>query len=110
MSLWNEMREEKSHWTNYMWMKSNANHEKAVQHFKQLGEFEDGMVLHHIDFTMFYFDPDRYVEWNPEDLLPMAKSQHLKLHSDFARRSRLGLFDDVWMYRCKNLSWSTGFC
>ena len=107
MNLWNEMREEKSHWTKYMKTKSNANHEKAVQHFKQLGEFEDSMVLHHIDFTMFYFDPDRYVEWNPEDLLPMTKLDHLRLHSDFARRSRLGLFDDVWMSRCKNLAWLT---
>ena len=108
MNPWNEMLEEKSHWTKYMRMKSKANHQKAVQHFKQLGEFEDGMVLHHIDFTMFYFDLDRYVEWIPEDLLPMTKSQHAKLHLDFARRSRLGLFDDVWMARCKNLSWFKG--
>ena len=108
MSLWNEMIEDKSHWTNNMRMKSKTNHAKAVQHFKQLSEFEDGMVLHHIDFTMIYFDPDRYVEWIPEDLLPMTKLQHVKLHLDFARRSRLGLFDDVWMARCKNLSWLTG--
>ena len=95
-------------WTKYTRMKSKANHQKAIQHFKQLGEFEDGMVLHHIDFTMIYFDPDRYVEWRIEDLLPMTKSQHVKLHLDFARRSRLGLFDDVWMARCKNLSWVRG--
>ena len=92
-------------WTPYMKRKSSANYAKAVQHFKDIGEFEDGMVLHHIDFTMFYFDPDRYVEWNPEDLLPMTKSQHVKLHLDFAKQSRLGLFDGVWNFRCKNLSW-----
>ena len=103
-----EMLEEKSHWTNYMRMKSKTNHKKAVQHFKELGEFEDGMVLHHIDFTLFYFDPDRYVEWKPEDLLPISNLDHLRLHCDFARRSRLGLFDDVWMSRCKNLSWFKG--
>ena len=103
-----EFRCQKLDWTNYMTTKSKANHKKAVQHFKELGEFEDGMVLHHIDFTMIYFDLDRYVEWKPEDLLPMTKSQHVKLHLDFARRSRLGLFDDVWMARCKNLSWFTG--
>ena len=105
MNTWDDFRCQKLDWTKYMRMKSKANHKKAVQHFKQLCEFEDGMVLHHIDFTMIYFDPDRYVEWNPEDLLPMTKSQHVKLHLDFARRSRLGLFDDVWMARCKNLSW-----
>ena len=107
MNSRDEFRCQKLDWTTYMTSKSNANHKKAVQHFKQLGEFEDGMVLHHIDFTMIYFDPDRYVEWHPEDLLPMTKSQHLKLHLDFARRSRIGLFDDVWMSRCKNLSWFT---
>ena len=107
MSNRDEFRCQTLDWTKYMRMKSKTNHKKAVQHFKQLGEFEDGMVLHHIDFTMIYFDPDRYVEWVPEDLLPMTKSQHIKLHLDFARRSRLGLFDDVWMSRCKNLSWFT---
>ena len=108
MNTWDDFRCQKLDWTKCTWMKSKANHKKAVQHFKQLGEFEDGMVLHHIDFTMIYFDPDRYVEWIPEDLLPMTKSQHVKLHLDFARRSRLGLFDDVWMSRCKNLAWFKG--
>lgn len=105
MNLRDEMREEMSQWTDYMKRKSQTNHDKAVKHFKEIGEFEDGMVLHHIDFTMFYFDPDRYVEWNPEDLKPMSQTQHLRLHNDFARRSRLGLFDDVWKYRIKNLTW-----
>lgn len=105
MSNRDDFRCEISHWTKYMMTKSKTNHEKAVQHFKAIGEFEDGMILHHVDFTMFYFDPDRYIEWNPEDLLPMTKSYHTKLHLDFAKRSRLGLFDDVWNFRCKNLSW-----
>lgn len=30
MNPWNEMLEEKSHWTNYMRMKSKTNHQKAV--------------------------------------------------------------------------------
>lgn len=92
-------------WTPYMKRKSSANYAKAVQKFKDIGEFKDGMILHHVDFTMFYFDPDRYVEWNPDDLIPLTKSQHVKLHNDFSRRSSLGLFDGVWNFRCKNLSW-----
>ena len=30
MNRWNDMLEEKSHWTKYMQMKSKTNHEKAV--------------------------------------------------------------------------------
>lgn len=55
MTNWDEFRCQKLDWTNYMRMKSKTNREKAVQHFKQLGEFEDGMALHHIDFTMIFF-------------------------------------------------------
>ena len=92
-------------WTPYMKRKSSANYAKAVQHFKDIGEFKDGMILHHVDFTMIFFDPDRYIEWNPDDLIPLTKSQHVKLHNDFSRRSSLGLFDGVWNFRCRNLSW-----
>ena len=39
-----------------------------------------GYVLHHTDQTMFYRDPNRYIQWNPEDLQMMSKADHIKLH------------------------------
>ena len=40
----------------------------------------DGLVLHHKDPTMRYTNPERYKQWNPEDLVVMTRAEHTKLH------------------------------
>ena len=40
----------------------------------------DGLVLHHKDPTMRYANPERYKQWNPEDLVVMTRAEHVKLH------------------------------
>lgn len=40
----------------------------------------DGLVLHHKDPTMRYNNPERYKQWNPEDLVVMTRAEHVKLH------------------------------
>ena len=40
----------------------------------------DGLVLHHKDPTMRYNNPERYRQWNPEDLVVMTRAEHVKLH------------------------------
>ena len=39
-----------------------------------------GLVLHHVDPTLKYNDPQRYHEWLPEDLVVMDKGEHTRLH------------------------------
>lgn len=40
-----------------------------------------GWVLHHKDESLKYKDPERYHQWRIEDLVPMSKSDHRKIHS-----------------------------
>lgn len=62
------------------------NHGKAERYFIDLGimpEKEDRTerwCLHHIDWTLKENDPERYEQWNIEDLLPMTVRQHRRLH------------------------------
>lgn len=39
-----------------------------------------GWILHHKDSTLKQKDPVRYHEWRPEDLEPMTRSEHMKIH------------------------------
>lgn len=39
-----------------------------------------GMVLHHKDITLKSKDPARYNQWLVEDLMPMSKVEHRRLH------------------------------
>jgi hypothetical protein len=39
-----------------------------------------GHVLHHVDTTLLYNNPERYILWLPEDLKIMTKAEHLSLH------------------------------
>lgn len=38
------------------------------------------MVLHHKDENLLYTDIERYIQWNPEDLIVMTTEEHTKLH------------------------------
>ena len=42
-----------------------------------------GWILHHKDITMKENDVDRYIQWRPEDLVPMTRSQHRSLHNHY---------------------------
>lgn len=55
----------------------NECHAKAVEYFK----LPKGWVLHHIDPTMVINDLDRYIHWYIEDLQPMPKGEHFRIHN-----------------------------
>lgn len=52
-------------------------YEKAKKYFN----LPKGWVLHHKDVELRNTDLDRYIHWLPEDLVPMTKSDHMRLHS-----------------------------
>ena len=60
--------------------KNYKNHKKAREYFGIEGE--KNLVLHHIDWTLRHNNIERYIEWNPEDLVVMTKSEHRKLHNE----------------------------
>lgn len=39
-----------------------------------------GYHLHHINDTLRYSDVERYIQWNPEDLVILSASEHARLH------------------------------
>lgn len=41
---------------------------------------QDGWVLHHKDENLKQTDLQRYKEWRVDDLVPMTRSEHAKLH------------------------------
>lgn len=42
----------------------------------------EGWVLHHKDTDLQNTDIERYIRWLPEDLVPMTKSDHMRLHAN----------------------------
>lgn len=66
--------------------KSQKARDKAREYFG-LGAGDDDFVLHHVDPTLKKRDPERYKQWNPEDLCIMSRAEHASLH-----------------HKCKNLS------
>lgn len=57
------------------------NFKKAVNHFKHTGEWFEHCILHHKDPSWKDSDTERYIQWNPEDLIVMSKEEHCALHS-----------------------------
>ena len=55
---------------------NNANHKKAAEFFK----LQKGWVLHHIDPDWRYNDIERYILWDPFDLVMMTRADHQRLH------------------------------
>lgn len=55
-------------------------HDIAIEYYKALGYWKPGMVLHHVDPTMKLRDPQRYKNWNIDDLVPLTVPQHMRLH------------------------------
>lgn len=68
------------------------NHSKAWAYFVYTGALpadakKNEWCLHHVDTTLKYTNPDRYNEWRVEDLQPMLKSEHTRLHWKDRRHS-----------------------
>ena len=55
-------------------------HDLAIEYFKALGYWKPGMVLHHSDPSLKLRDPERYKNWNVEDLVPLTVGQHMRIH------------------------------
>lgn len=55
-------------------------HDIAIEYFKARGDWKPGMVLHHVDPSLKLRDPERYRNWNVEDLVPFTVAQHMRLH------------------------------
>ena len=55
---------------------SKANHKKAAEFFK----LQKGWVLHHIDPDWRHNDIERYILWDPFDLVMMTRADHQRLH------------------------------
>lgn len=56
----------------------NKNWERAREYFGIAGD--ENMVLHHVDQTLRKRDPERYLEWRPEDLVAIEKGEHTRIH------------------------------
>lgn len=58
------------------------NHRNACRYFwpELDGKNPKGIVLHHKDPSLKDNDPERYDEWRPEDLVPMKREEHARLH------------------------------
>ena len=63
-----------------------TNKQKAEQYFIEKGlmpkkeDRTEKWILHHIDPAWKREDPERYEQWNPEDLVPMRNKDHTSLH------------------------------
>lgn len=57
-------------------------HKLAWKHFypEGNGKAKPGYCLHHKDETLRHENPDRYNEWNPDDLVMITSSEHGRHH------------------------------
>lgn len=65
---------------------SQKNKDKAWAYFVSIGEIPEdakpySYVLHHVDKTLRHTDIERYIQWNPEDLVVMDYGEHSSLHN-----------------------------
>lgn len=63
-------------------MRAEKNRQNAWKHFYPEGDgkAKKGYHLHHKNETLRHENPDRYNEWNPEDLVMITSSEHGRLH------------------------------
>ena len=66
---------------------------------KELGILGDNnLVLHHKDPSWLYEDIERYIQWNPEDVEVMSRSEHNRLHGirrQFSEETRKKLSESL---------------
>ena len=58
----------------------NPNYHRAIEYFKESGEWFEGCVMHHIDESLKHTNVERYNEWRPEDLMILSRAEHNSLH------------------------------
>lgn len=61
-----------------MTKRERDNWTKAKAYYGILNDSD--LVLHHKDPSWKYEDPERYAQWNPEDLVVMTRAEHARLH------------------------------
>lgn len=66
--------------TDNMKKEERSKHYTAIEYFRARGDWEPGMVLHHTDPSLKLRDPERYRNWNVEDLVPVTVQQHMRIH------------------------------
>lgn len=62
------------------------NHNITFAYYQAIGKIpkdvkKNEWCLHHIDTTLRYRDKTRYDEWRIEDVIPMLRSEHSRIHS-----------------------------
>lgn len=75
-------------------MKNYKRNRIAFAYFQAIGKipYDAGLsewCLHHVDTTLKYTDRARYDEWRVEDLVPMLRTEHNKLHGELKHGSHL---------------------
>lgn len=75
-------------------MKNYKRNRIAFAYFQAIGKipYDAGFsewCLHHVDTTLKYTDRARYDEWRVEDLVPMLRTEHNKLHGELKHGSHL---------------------
>ena len=63
---------------------SRKNKKKAREYFGITGK--PNLVLHHKDPNWKTNNIDRYIQWNPEDLIVMTRAEHNSLHNKGKKR------------------------
>ena len=63
-------------------MRAEKNRQEAWKHFwpEGNGKALKGYHLHHKDVTLRHENPERYNEWNPEDLVMITNTEHARMH------------------------------
>lgn len=72
---------------------SDRNRYLTWKHFypEGKGKAKKGYHLHHVDKTLRHNDIERYIQWNPEDLVMLTSAEHQSLHhkgQKFSEESR----------------------
>ena len=78
---------------------SRSNRAKARKYFG-LSE-NDGYDLHHKDPNWLENDPERYIQWNPEDLIVLTHAEHTILHNSIRDYSLTDRSDIHWSEESK---------
>lgn len=65
---------------------SKKNRKIAIKHFEEIGLLPldrgpNDYALHHINPDWRHNDIERYIQWNPEDLVVITSSEHTILHN-----------------------------
>lgn len=76
---------------------SNHNNELAWQWFEiNLNISRHGKVLHHLDTSLKHTNIERYIQWNPFDLVVLSNADHQKMHEHMTKWSKNRIKGRIW--------------